>query len=166
MSFSIASPITSLTRSSSEDGKFAAMAATALAGIITGSLAFASAVDVRTLLTHVSQGKEGCDLVSKHFQVWWPCGRDWMVPLILAASAAQGIAFRATKQINWVYAGSLLFCIGPYTAIVLGEDIEALRKSTTTEVQNITRRFCMFHHVRVGIAALAFGLSLNNLANM
>lgn len=54
----------------------------------------------------------------------------------------------------------LLGCIGPYTGIVLGEDIEALRKSNCEEVEETTRRFCRMHHLRLLAAGVGFGLSL------
>ena len=142
--------------------KFAVIAATALAGICTGSLAFVSAVDARSLLRHVSN--QDTDLVKQHFSVWWPNGRDWMVPLLGLTTLANAAAWRATGSACWGYAALAICGIVPYTVFVLGEDIEALRRSDANEVAKTTERFCARHHARLGMAAVGFGLSLFGLA--
>lgn len=149
--------------SSSNGSKWASIVATALAGTVTGSLAFVSAVDVRSFLKHVSS-PDGTEIARRHFQVWWPCGRDWMVPLIGFTAIAHAVTWRMTKQASWAAAGMCLFLIGPYTAIVLGEDIEKLRKSSGEEVKETAERFCRLHHVRLGLAGIGFSMSLLGLA--
>lgn len=141
--------------------KYSTIAATGLAGITTGCLTFVSAVDVRTLLTHVEQ--DSIDLIKKQFAVWWPCGRDLMVPLVSLCSVSHGTAYAVTKQNRWLISGLLLFSIGPYTGLVLGEDIGTLRKAESTQVAETTRRFCALHHVRTVLAMTAFAMSLVGL---
>ena len=150
--------------SSINTDKLAAVAATACAGIATGCLTFVSAVDVRSFLSHVKNEK--MDLIKNHFLVWWPCGRDLMVPVLISGVLSNLLAFRLTKHVNFVYTAALIGCIGPYTGIILGEDIDALRKSDAAEVGNTTRRFCNLHHLRLVLATAGFGLSLFALAEI
>lgn len=150
--------------------KWAAITATALNGLLAGSLAFVSAVDVRTLLKHVEDENDdvAISVARRHFQVWWPYGRDWMVPLLVSASIANAVAWYMTDKDNrWAAAGICSFLLGPYTGIVLGEDIQALRKSSSGgAVQATTKRFCLLHHVRLGIVGIGFGLSLFGLTEL
>jgi len=148
--------------------KWSAVVATGLAGTMAGSLAFVSFVDVRSFLRHVSSdgGGGGADVAKRHFEVWWPCGRDWMVPLLGCASAAHLVAWRASGKASWGWAGLALAAIGPYTGVVLMEDIDALRSSTSVEVKAATERFCRLHHVRLVLAAAAFVTSLLGLADL
>ena len=140
-------------------GCLAASIATGLAGMLAGGLSFGSFVDVRSLLLHVDKGNT--DLIQSHFPIWWPCGRDYMVPLIGLSSLVHGMAYAMTKHSLWIGSGVTIFLIGPYTALVLGEDIETLRKSDTTEVSETTKRFCNLHHVRTGMALTALVCSLS-----
>jgi hypothetical protein len=145
--------------------KWAAVVATALAGTLTGSLAFVSFVDVRSFMKHVSD-PEGTEIARLHFQVWWPYGRDWMAPLVGSAAIAHAVAWRMTKQASWAAAGLCVFLVGPYTALILGEDIETLRKSSGGEVKETTERFCRLHHVRLGLAGAGFFVALVGLAGL
>ncbi len=149
------------------DGATAAtVCATALAGLAAGSMAFASAVDVRGLLRHV-RAKHN-DLIRTHFQLWWPCGRDWMVPLIGANAVAHVVAYAATKDTAWLAGGAAVAAIGPYTGLVLGKDIGALRKDAApegddendTEFSKTVTHFCNMHHVRTGLAFAGFASGL------
>ena len=141
-----------------------AMVATGLAGIVAGSLGFVSAVDVRSFLTHIKYDKT--KLVQAHFAIWWPYGRDWMLPLLLTTFAAHVNAYFATENIHWIIPGTFVLLIAPYTAFVLGEDIEALRKSDAQQVAQTARRFCNLHHARFVLALTGLGLSLIGLANL
>jgi hypothetical protein len=134
--------------------------ATALAGLATGALAFVSFVDVRSFLQHVDKKKHNTDVVRAHFQVWWPCGRDFMAPLIGCNVLSHLTAWYLTGQSTWIWSGALIGSIGPYTAMVLGEDIDKLRHSSTAEVASTTRRFCNLHHVRLGMSATAFAMAI------
>lgn len=146
------------------DNKLPAIAAVAFAGVATGCLAFVSAVDVRSFLVHVENAKT--DLLRDHFRIWWPNGRDLIVPVLLGGLTSNFWAFRVTGDVNFAYAAGLLGCIGPYTGIVLGEDIEALRGSSGEEVKETAERFCRLHHLRLVASALGFGLSLMALAEL
>jgi hypothetical protein len=145
--------------------KWAAIVATALSGTVTGSLAFVSFVDVRSFMKHVSS-PEGTEIARRHFRVWWPCGRDWMAPLIGSTAIAHAVAWRMTKQASWAAAGLCVFIVGPYTALILGEDIEKLRNSSGGEVKETAERFCRLHHVRLGLAGVGFFMSLLGLAEL
>mmetsp|Transcript_27114 Transcript_27114/g.42185 ORF Transcript_27114/g.42185 Transcript_27114/m.42185 type:complete len:96 (-) Transcript_27114:30-317(-) len=74
-------------------------------------------------------------------------------------------AYYQTKDIKFAYSSGLLGFLGPYTFLVLGEDIENLRKSTPKEVDVSTKRFCLQHHLRLVAAGTGFALSLLALAN-
>jgi hypothetical protein len=91
--------------------KWAAIVATGLAGLVTGSLAFASAVDVRSFLFHVKD-EVGANLARNHFAVWWPYGASWMIPLISATSVSFGVAWKMTKKSSWASAGIGISLIG------------------------------------------------------
>eukprot|EP00956_Cyclotella_meneghiniana_P004821 scaffold5975_cov64-Cyclotella_meneghiniana.AAC.9 len=78
-----------------------------------------------------------------------------MKPLLLSAVVCNAIAYRITKHGNY-----------PYTAIVLGEDIDSLRKASCREVEETTEHFCKMHHLRSVAAGLGFGMSLMALAEM
>ena len=141
-----------------------ALFGTAMAGVATGSLAFGSFVDVRSFLEHVKTHKTS--LIQQHFSVWWPFGRDYMVPVLVCGTVANITAYVQTSHVNFAYAAGLIALIAPYTSIILGEDIEALRKSNVKEVAATTKRFCQLHHPRLVIAATAFGLALVALAEL
>ncbi|KAJ1615995.1 hypothetical protein T492DRAFT_851156 [Pavlovales sp. CCMP2436] len=102
-------------------------------------------------------------LVSKLFAVWWPNGRDLMLPLVLLTAAMHGAAYAATTELCWLGTCVAALSIGPYTALVLGEDIAALREAGMTEVAAIARRFCRLHHPRTIIAAVTFGFAIQRL---
>lgn len=92
--------------------------ATGLSGLVTGSLAFASAVDVRAFKTHI-QDEVGTNLARNHFMIWWPYGRDWMVPLVSLTTLANGVVWRMTKNNQWAFAGVSVSLIGAYTKMIL-----------------------------------------------
>lgn len=167
-----------------------AILATGFAGIVTGCLTFVSFVDTRAFLAHLSDDGTGSDgtsssdnnnetnettvasaattngnagLVRAHFRVWWPYGRDLMMPLLLATTAFQGATWHATRDRQWLASGAVLFAIAPYTFLVLGEDIEKLRTSSDGDVAETARRFCRLHHVRLVMAIAGFGMSLVGL---
>ena len=157
-------PIHSLSHRPSDmpDPHPSTLAATGLAGIVTGALAFVSAVDTRTLLKLADSGQER--VLQQLFPIWWPNGRDLMLPLLLVTAAAHGWAFGATRDQAWLGTGGLVLAIAPYTKFVLGEDIAKLRAATSQDVQQITHSFCFWHHPRLLMALGAFGCSLLTLA--
>ncbi|CAM9976355.1 unnamed protein product [Discosporangium mesarthrocarpum] len=134
------------------------VAATGAAGIAAGALTFVSFVDTRTYVGLVNSGEEAT--VKKLFPRWWPNGRDLMVPVVALCTLTHGVAYWASGDPSWLWSGALLFSIGPYTKLVLGEDIEGLRKAGTKDVAAMTRRFCSMHHLRLVAAAAAFAVSL------
>jgi len=139
--------------------------ATALSGIAAGSLCFVSAVDGRSFLSHIREKPDldnglGVAVLRTHFAVWWPSGRDYMVPLIAATTIAHTAAYAATGDVAWVVGGTGIAAIAPYTALVLGEDIQALRSADDKEVESNAKRFCHLHHVRTGLAIAAFTSAL------
>ena len=89
-----------------------------------------------------------------------------MVPLLASSVLAHGRMFWTTKNQNWAISAALSAAIGVYTGVVLGEDIETLRKSNTAEVAETATRFCNLHHLRLVMAAAGFGLSLVGLADL
>ncbi|CAJ1962282.1 unnamed protein product [Cylindrotheca closterium] len=145
-------------------GKLAAILGTAFAGVATGCLTFVSFVDVRSFLTHVEEDRT--KMIQDHFPVWWPYGRDLMVPVLLAGTISNLTAYYQTKDIKFAITSGLICFVGPYTGIVLGEDIETLRKSDPADVAETTRRFCNLHHVRLVVAATGFGFALTALADL
>lgn len=143
------------------DRTTACAAAVGLAGIAAGALSFVSAVDVRAILGHVREKRH--DTIRAHFALWWPAGRDFMVPLIASATLANVGAYAATKDGYWLVSAGAIGITGPYTGIVLGEDIKQLR-GEPDDVQRSARRFCALHHVRTGLAIAAFGTSVLSFA--
>ena len=88
-----------------------------------------------------------------------------MVPLIGCTALANAAAYYAAKDRLWVSAGLLTFLIGPHTGLVLGEDTEKLRNSSTKEVAESTKRFCLLHHARLELGLeLALGSRLRGLS--
>lgn len=137
-------------------------AAVGLAGVTAGALAFVSAVDVRVLLRAAKDDKD--EYLREHFALWWPAGRDYMVPLASLATLAHGGAYAATGDSTWLVGCGAIGVIGPYTGLVMGGDIKALRGKDgegAGDVKQATRRFCARHHVRTLLALGALGTSLS-----
>lgn len=132
--------------------------ATAAAGIATGALTFVSFVDTRALRAHV-RGNEH-DVLIAHFAVWWPAGRDMMVPVLAICALTHSAAYYTTGDPRWIISGACLTLVAPYTKLALGEDIDALRAAKPKDVGIIATRFCKRHHVRTVLAATAFGLAI------
>jgi hypothetical protein len=132
--------------------------ATAFSGLCAGAMSFVSFVDCRSFVDHLQ--KQNTDLVVAHFQVWWPNGRDLMVPLIGCNIVSHAAAWVLTRDKVWIVSAACLGMIGPYTKIVLGEDIQALRSSSKAEVDITAKRFCKLHHARLAMASAGFFLAL------
>ena len=171
--------------------KWSAILGVGCAGIATGALTFVSFVDVRSFLNHISDnnknkkkndsitgGKEkeeeeqkerkqkGIELIQTHFPIWWPNGRDLMITVILSSLTTNLYAFSQTKDKRFIITATCVGFLGPYTGLILGEDIENLRQSQPKEVERTTRRFCNLHHVRLLSAAIGFGVGLTALADL
>jgi len=140
------------------EGSTVIAVATGFSGILAGCLTFGSFVDTRAINLLVEAGEES--VIKKFFPYWWPCGRDLMVPLLLLTTTAHALAFAVTREMSWLLTGAASLSIGPYTAIVLGEDIAKLRSAETKEVANIARSFCRLHHPRTVIAGTVLMIAL------
>ena len=135
----------------------AKIAATGIAGMTAGALAFVSFVDTRTFLQLAGKDPE---VIRKLFPYWWPNGRDLMAPLAATGTAAHVAAAVMSGQRIWAVGGTMLFGLLPYTMLVLGEDIKGLMDANPEEVATRTKRFCRLHHVRLVAAMSAFGVGL------
>ncbi|CAG9462777.1 unnamed protein product [Pedinophyceae sp. YPF-701] len=142
----------------------ACVAATGLTGLVAGSMTFASFVSTRTLLDLVD--RKDTATLQRLFPVWWPKGRDLMVPLLGAATVAHGCAYGLTRDRAWLLTGALTFSILPYTKLVIMRDVGPLMDTTTdgAAVDRCTRRFCRNHHARLAASTASFLLSLLALA--
>lgn len=89
-----------------------------------------------------------------------------MIPMLLSSVVSNVVAYKMTSNGKFAWSAAFIGCIGPYTGIVLGEDIESLRDSNCEEVEETTRRFCRLHHFRLVVAGVGFGLSLVALAEL
>lgn len=78
---------------------------------------------------------------SASFRNWWPYGRDLMLPLLFSSVISNIVAYRMTNDDKFAIGAMLLGCIGPYTGIVLKEDIEKLRSESCEEVKETRRGF-------------------------
>ena len=144
-------------------GRFASFivsTATATAGLTAGALLFVSAVDVRALLK-LAHKPNGSRILKDYFAEWWPAGRDFMVPLIAANAVTHSIALLTTGEKCWLMSGACISAIGPYTVVLLGEDIEALRAADDKDTVQVATRFCHLHHVRTALAGAAFGMAIS-----
>lgn len=117
-----------------------------------------STVDTRTLLELEESS------VKRDFPVWWPCGKQLIAPLVGATTVSHGLAFVMSSNTNWLISGLSIIAIGPYTAVMLREDIAALRKASTIETRGITAHFYLYHHFRLVLAVVGFGVSLLTLS--
>lgn len=133
------------------------LVATALAGVTTGALTFGSFVDVPTLL-HLVETND-LETLKRFFPAWWPHGRHMMVGMIGLGTAAHALAYHQSGNKTWLWTSALLFSLLPYTALVMGKEIQALREGSGDVAAN-TRSFCSKHHVRLVIAGTAFSMSL------
>eukprot|EP00549_Striatella_unipunctata_P021125 CAMPEP_0118680914 /NCGR_PEP_ID=MMETSP0800-20121206/4642_1 /TAXON_ID=210618 ORGANISM="Striatella unipunctata, Strain CCMP2910" /NCGR_SAMPLE_ID=MMETSP0800 /ASSEMBLY_ACC=CAM_ASM_000638 /LENGTH=155 /DNA_ID=CAMNT_0006577141 /DNA_START=53 /DNA_END=520 /DNA_ORIENTATION=- len=132
--------------------------------IMAGGLTFLSLVDSPSIKGHIRDGNT--QLILDHFPIWWPHGRNMMVPLIGVGALANALAYKATSHRSWAWSGFLIFLLAPYTKLLMGEDIETLRNADLSQVANTAIRFCNFHHGRSVMALASFGLSLVGLADL
>lgn len=123
-----------------------------------GALTFVSAVSVPTLLRLLSENR--IDALKEFFKIWWPNGRNYMVPLSALATTSYLATYYLTSNLIWLLPAGATFFVLPYTALVMGEDISSLRDGNEAALASSTKRFCMLHHLRVVVtgAGLAFGL--------
>lgn len=149
----------------SSNGKWLAVTATGLAGLTAGGLMFLSLVDAPSFIGHI-RDRNDTQLILNHFPIWWPHGRNLMVPLIVVGSLANAAAYKVTSHRNWAWSGLLIFSLAPFTKLLMGEDIETLRHADPSQVATTTIRFCNLHHIRTVLSLAGFGFSLIGLADM
>ena len=89
-----------------------------------------------------------------------------MLPLIVTTFVSHVAAYFATGELTWLLSGGIAMSIGPYTGVILGEDIAALRAADSKGVGEITRRFCRLHHPRTIIGLTAFVINLRHLTHL
>mmetsp|Transcript_30066 Transcript_30066/g.64938 ORF Transcript_30066/g.64938 Transcript_30066/m.64938 type:complete len:144 (-) Transcript_30066:532-963(-) len=136
----------------------AELAAAGFSGLLAGSFSFASFVDSRTLWIIAKKG-DG-EALRKFFPVWWPAGRDWMLPLVLVTSSLHGFAYYSTKKASWLYTALATFLIAPYTGLILGEDIKSLMNENCEGACEIAKSFVIRHQPRFVVAGVAFVAAL------
>ena len=85
-----------------------------------------------------------------------------MVPLGLAATASNIILYYLKGGYHNLVAAGLVGLIIPWTIVLMGEDIEALRAAKTAKGDRYKsiKTFCIRHHVRPILATSAFVISL------
>ena len=128
-------------------------------GVQTGCLLFVSFVDARLLRTLCDKKKD--DAIKTIFSIWWPAGRDLMVPLSVATMVADAAAYWSTKQMKWAIAGSLVFSTLVWTGVIMGESIQALRDTkSSNDTFKIAKNFCFLHQFRLVAAVVGFSLVL------
>ena len=96
--------------------------------------------------------------------MWWPFGKQLMVPLLGVTTVSHGLAFVSSSNVAWLVSGSCIVSIGVFTGVVLREDITALRKANTTETKSITTHFCNYHHFRLILSFIGFTIALITLS--
>ncbi|XP_075264347.1 uncharacterized protein LOC142356293 [Convolutriloba macropyga] len=131
------------------------------AGISAGAFWFGSAVDTRTLNSLMDAGEDSA--VRKFFPVWWPAGRDFMVPSVALTTAAQLGAYAVTKDVAWLSSAGISFSILPYTKFGMMKSIDAIREADKLGKEELTKEvktFSMLHHPRTVAATAAFGVAL------
>ena len=130
-------------------------------GAIMGCMTFCSLVDVPTFQQLVKE--KDAKTIKRVFQIWWPNGRNCMVPLIATNFVTHAIAYWYSGHILWLMSGLTSSTIGAYTVLVLGEDIQALREANTDDLLETASRFCRLHHARFFIGLTGFILSISAL---
>ena len=138
-------------------------------GISLGSLVFAGAVDIRALLDVLSSGKES--ILKELFPVWWPCGRDLMVPVSLIGvllNSCMYIQRRKRHDVNktlWLLPATMHATILLWTGIVMGGTIGNLMNAKGDDFNAAFKLFCKLHFPRIlfsGIGASCSTLALMN----
>ena len=136
------------------------VAAAGSAGILAGALSFVSFAETRTFLELVKSDDDPA-YFRRFFRLWWPHGREFMVPLITLSTIAHAAASSLSGDLIWLVSGGLVFSIAPFTALAMSEDIENIKNEDGAhKVPISTSRFCHLQHVRLGLASVAFVLAL------
>ena len=136
-------------------------------GITTGFLTAVTFLDVRTFKALVA--KKDADTIKKLFPIWWPFGKSFMVPSLAFNLITHLGTYALTRNKLWILTGCIIASIGPYTGIVMSEDIETLRGNKKEimdeDVFSFTNSFCKLHYPRMFLALFSFGTSLFLITN-
>jgi hypothetical protein len=102
-------------------------------------------------------------------KVWWPFGKAFMVPNVAFNALVHLGTYYVTNEKLRILPACLIGSIGPYTGLVMMEDIDTLmgkkQKIEDDDVYSFTKSFCKAHYPRLLLALVAFGTDLYLMAN-
>lgn len=138
--------------------------ASSINGASFGSLLFVGAVDVRTLLVLTSTRlPENEVLLRKFFSLWWPYGRDLMLPVGVMGLFFNIKAYFSMKENNnrwyWLIPSVMHTSIVLWTGLVMGGTIKTLLNGETHNFSSEVRKFCYLHFPRVLFAGVGYAFS-------
>ena len=126
----------------------------------TGALLFCGAVSTKTLIDM----SDKTEFVKAYFPVWWPHGKNCMVPLIGTTVLSNIAAWYFTKDWRFLVSGGFCASVGFYTGLFMKEDsIDPLMKSedaTDDDIQTFVKKFCRKHHPRTLLALTGLAVSI------
>eukprot|EP01095_Lingulamoeba_sp_RSL-Kostka_P016981 TRINITY_DN8594_c0_g1_i1.p1 TRINITY_DN8594_c0_g1~~TRINITY_DN8594_c0_g1_i1.p1 ORF type:complete len:151 (+),score=40.60 TRINITY_DN8594_c0_g1_i1:91-543(+) len=127
-----------------------------------GSLLFVSAVSARTLNGFVE--KKDDDLIKKFFPIWWPAGRDLMLPLGLVSVVCYGVTYYYTEDVSNLISGLSVFSVLLFTKFLMSENIDDLRNNKKPESTfDIAKSFTFRHHFRLLLSFFGVGYTIYSL---
>jgi hypothetical protein len=133
---------------------------TAATGLLGGALVFVSFAEAPTLRSLARLDEATAQRV---FGVWWPTSAKLMAPLVASATLSLGASFALTHDYAWLAAGLAVGSLLPYTMLIMGGDIETLRKPGVPNVVTTIDRFCRRHHLRTAVVVGVFVWCLTRL---
>jgi hypothetical protein len=127
-------------------------------GAAFGSLLFVGAVDV-PLFRKLVRNQDSSS-IKTIFPIWWPYGRNLMVPIALTGSTLSISSWYVTRNLLWLapVATHLLTVI--WTVFAMGESINELLDAKGNDIYDMVLTFCSRHYVRVVFSAVGFGASI------
>jgi len=139
--------------------KVAIGSATLFNGLVAGALCFVSNVDVATI-KKMQLGPP--DNLKAFTCAWWPCGRDYMQPLIGATVILNFAAAFTTNDIFYIGTSGLIMSVGLWTGVMMNENINGIidlgADSTSKSFKKHYDDFCFYHHFRAVFALTAASL--------
>lgn len=138
-------------------------------GASFGSLIFVGAVDARTFCSLASANHE--EVLKKLFPVWWPYGRDLMLPIGVIGIALNSVAYTTAKKGNdtkwyWLVPAAMHATISVWTGLVMGNNIRTLLEGE--QAKNfipVLNTFCLQHLPRIVFSGVGFAFSTLALMN-
>jgi len=128
-------------------------------GLVAGALCFVSNVDVATI-KKLQLGTP--DHLKVFTSAWWPCGRDYMQPLIGTTVILNLAAAFTANDFLYIGTGGLILSVGLWTGVMMHEDIQGITDlkadSTSERFKRHYEDFCFFHHFRAVFALTAASL--------